>query len=302
MAKPLDSVPDIQRVAAALLRKAGIEERLPTPAEDIVAAAGLVEDADFVLSESKIREAPRELRRLLRAAGRKIRGALDRHERIVHINPTVQVPAQRRFIRCHEVMHHVLPWQRDLLVLGDTAKTLSPQMNIRFEREANQGAAELLFQLDLHERIARDYPTDITTPIALAEMFGASIHSSFRRWIERHNGTVCGVVIDPTPISADPLTFRRREVVASSLWRDRFSDRCFPSRLRAADYPFVATATSPWASEDEGVWSLLDRTGSATTLRVQSFCNTYRTFLLFWVPARDRLLARRRSTTRLVVG
>lgn len=302
MASPLDNVTDIQRVAAALLRKAGVDEQLPTPVEDVVRAAGLMEADDYVLSESKIRQAPRELRRLLRAAGRKVRGALDRRERIIHVNPALQVPAQRQFVRCHETMHHALPWQRDLLVLGDTAKTLAPDINIRFEREANQGAAELLFQLDLHERIARDYPTDISTPVLLAETFGSSIHSSFRRWIEHHPATVCGVVVDPDPIAHDPLTFRRREVVASSLWLARFADRTFPSRLHAVDFPFLASLASPRDSSVDSTWSMTDLAGTSTDVRVQSFCNTYRTFVLLWVPARERLVARRRPRTRLEVG
>lgn len=301
MVTPLDNIPDIQRVAAALLRKAGVDEHLPTPVETVVAVAGLVEDDDYVLSESKIREAPRELRRLLRAAGRKIRGALDRRERVVHINPAVQVPAQRQFIRCHETMHHALPWQRDLVVLGDTASTLAPDIGIRFEREANQGAAELLFQLDLHERIARDYPTDMATPIALAEMFGASIHASFRRWIEHHDGAVCGIVVDPVATSRDPWVFRRREVITSSAWASRFGNPHFPTRLRGSDFPFVGSLAQPGGPIADSEWSMTDGRGSPTWLRVQSFCNTYRTFILMWAPTKERLAARSRRM-RLVVG
>ena len=91
MTKPLDNLAKIREVAAVLLRKADIDERLPTPVDDIVAAAGLIEEADYVLSESKIRDAPKQLRRLLRAAGRKIRGVLDRRERVLHVSPHVEV-------------------------------------------------------------------------------------------------------------------------------------------------------------------------------------------------------------------
>jgi IrrE N-terminal-like domain len=197
--KSLENLNEIRDVARALLLKADADDRLPTPVDDIVAGCGLLESDDYLLSESKVSQAPRQLRKLLRSAGRKIRGALDRRERVLHVSPAIDIPAQRQFVKCHEAMHDALPWQRDLLVLGDTSLTLAPDVEFLFEREANQGGAELLFQVDLLSRIARDYPTDITTPVALAELFGASIHATFRRWIEVHSDPVCGMVLGPDP-------------------------------------------------------------------------------------------------------
>src|SRR6266567_8331863 len=81
-----DSLARVREIAAALLRNADADGRLPTPVDDLISAAGLVESGEYVLSESRIRQAPRELRQLLRAAGRKVRGILDRRERIVHVN------------------------------------------------------------------------------------------------------------------------------------------------------------------------------------------------------------------------
>lgn len=302
MIEPLDNLTEIQDVARALLRKADVDGRLPTPVDDLVEAAGLSEDADYVLSEARISQAPKEIRRLLRAAGRKIRGALDRRERVLHVNPAIEVSAQRQFIRCHETMHDALPWQADLLVLGDTGKTLAADVEFRFEREANQGGAELLFQLDLFAQVARDYPTDITTPVALAEMFGASIHATFRRWIEEHAGSVCGVVLDPEPVSTSPLTFRRFEVVQSAEWQRRYGSRRIPARLTTSTHPFIAALGSPWPGEVDSSWALADLAGESTRLRVQTFNNTYRTFVLLWSPGKESFIARHRGRSRIVVG
>jgi hypothetical protein len=226
---PLENLDDIRGVARTLLRRAAADERLPTPVDDIVDACGLAEADDYVFSEDRIRRAPRELRKLLRIAGRKIRGALDRRERVIHVSPSIGVSSQRQFVRCHETMHDALPWQRDLLVLGDTNRTLAPDVEWLFEREANQGGAELLFQLDLLTRVARDYPTDITTPVALAELFGASIHATVRRWIEGNANPVCGLVLNPEPLSTTPLTFRRFEIIESKAWRQQHGSNRFLS-------------------------------------------------------------------------
>jgi hypothetical protein len=276
-----------------------VDDRLPTPVDDIVASCGLLESDDYVLSESKISQAPRELRKLLRSAGRKIRGALDRRERVLHVSPQIDVPAQRQFVRCHEAMHDALPWQRDLVVLGDTNRTLAPDIEFLFEREANQGGAELLFQLDLLARVGRDYPTDITTPVALAELFGASIHATFRRWIEDHQSPVCGLVLDPAPLSHHPLTFRRFEVVESSAWKGRYGSGRFPARLSVTGHAFLAQLGSPWTDQVDTYWGLDNNDGEMTTVRVQSFSNTYRTFVLIWPPAKESFIARHRAQPRL---
>lgn len=302
MTKPLDNLNEIGDVALALLRKADVDERLPTPVDDIINAAGLLEADDYALSERRISQAPKELRRLLRSAGRKIRGALDRRERVLHVNPSIEVPAQRQFIRCHEAMHDALPWQRDLLVFGDTTKTLAPNVEFRFEREANQGGAELLFQVDLLARVARDYPTDITTPVVLADMFGASIHATFRRWIEDHPKPVSGLVLDPQPVLTAPLTFRRFEVVMSEEWRRRFGGDTFPSRINASSHPFIAPLGPPWPGRVDTSWRLQDAAGDPTSVRVQSFSNTYRTFMLLWLPTKESVIARHRGRTRLEIG
>lgn len=299
---PLENLDDIRGVAQTLLRKAAVDERLPTPVDDIVAACGLVESDDYVFSENKIRRAPRELRKLLRSAGRKIRGALDRRERVVHVSPSIEVPAQRQFVRCHETMHDALPWQRDLMVLGDTNRTLAPDVEFQFEREANQGGAELLFQLDLLARVARDYPTDIATPVALAELFGASIHATFRRWIETHSNSVCGLVLDPEPLNTTPLTFRRFEIIESRSWKQQHGANRFPIQLASTGHSFLAPLGPPWPGQIDTHWALDDSNGDRTLVRVQSFCNTYRTFVLLWPPAKERFIARHRTQPRIEVS
>jgi hypothetical protein len=300
MLADLDNAYEIGQEVARLLQKAEAGDRLPTRVDDIVAAAQLSCSTEYVLSEAKIAQAPKALRRLLRSAGRKIKGVLDRRERVIHVEESVTNDARRDFIRLHETCHDVFPWQREL-VFGDTDGTLAPSIDLRFEREANQGAAELLFQRDLLQRIARDYPTDISTPAALHVLFGASFHSTFRRWIETHKHALLGVVLSPQPVTRNPLRYQRHEQIASHAWRDRFGNGWLPRRIGPNFFPFIQDLEGSRTSAvniDEFPWP--GSGGDRVALRVQALSTPYRHFMLFWLPHRERLVPRLRRREILI--
>jgi DNA polymerase III psi subunit len=152
----LDSHEDIARLTGRLLRKAEAYGRLPTPVEDILAAADLEEEPDTFLSQTSIAKMPEHMRSVLRRVSSKVHAALDRKTRTVHINPATDLVGQKAFKRLHETSHDLFPWQHiELGQIGfaDDEMTLSQRTTIRFEREANQGAAELLFQRELRDRV-----------------------------------------------------------------------------------------------------------------------------------------------------
>lgn len=78
----------------------------------------------------------------------------------------------------HEVTHDILPWQWKLGYAEDAA-TFPPSMRKTFEWQANQGAAELLFQGDLFTDIAGQYAINMAAVLELASSFGASTHAAF---------------------------------------------------------------------------------------------------------------------------
>jgi hypothetical protein len=92
----LDSHEDIARLTGRQLRKAEAYGRLPTPVEDILAAAELEEEPDTFLSESSIAKMPEHMRGVLRRVSGKVHAALDRKTRVVHINPTTDLVGRRR--------------------------------------------------------------------------------------------------------------------------------------------------------------------------------------------------------------
>ena len=81
MLDDLDSGSAIAAEVSRLLRVADVKERLPTPVDDLVAAADLRKVAKIDIDEAMVAAAPTaEMRRILGGAMRKIRGLLDRRD------------------------------------------------------------------------------------------------------------------------------------------------------------------------------------------------------------------------------
>jgi len=282
----------------ALLRRADAYGRFPTPVADLVAAAGLSEASEGFLSESAIAQAPSHLRGILRRVAGKVHAVLDRKTREVHINPTTDLVGQKAFKRLHETAHDLFPWQHiddGRTGFADNAMSLSPRTTVLFEVEANQGAAELLFQRDRFTEIAAQYAVSAATVVELSNMFGASRHATFRRYVETQRYPVAGIVLEPAPCDQTPLAYRRREAVCSTGWRAHFEDPAtWPTVLRSNPFGFVeqARACAGWGSP-AGDWTYPNRNNEITALRVDALSNSYRTFVLVWLPRREVFKRRR---------
>ncbi len=298
MLEDLPSHQDIARLTDRLLRQADAYGRLPTPVADILAAAELVEAPQTFLSASSIAQAPAHLRGILSRMSGKVHAVLDRRTREVHVNPANDLAGQQAFKRLHETSHDLFTWQHiddGRNGFADDLWTLSPKTQILFEREANQGAAELLFQRDRFAKAASDYAVSGGAVIELAERFGSSIHAAFRRYVETHGGAVAGVVLAPHPCEREPLGFPRQEAICSDAWLREFEDPAvWPRVLRADPFAFVAQASAcSGFGPPVGEWRYLDRNNKVTTLNVEAMSNTYRTFVLIWAPQRERFKRRR---------
>jgi Zn-dependent peptidase ImmA (M78 family) len=294
MLDDLDSGADIARRTEKLLRAADADGRLPTPVEDIVTAAKLEEAAESWLSESSLVGVPEYLAKKMRKLRGKAHAALDRKTREIHISPDIEHDGQRRFKTLHEVTHDILPWQEDV-AYADDGMTLSWSTRMKFEQEANQGGAELLFQRDLFDAMAADYEVGFPAIVELSERFGSSIHASFRRFVETHKHPIAGVVLDKSPCYADPVSHRRREGMSSAAWGARY-DRpaAWPKVLCGQPYSFVDDIKLiDTFSVPRPTMTFPDLNNEPTELRVELFSNTYKVFVLIWVPRRERLKRKR---------
>jgi hypothetical protein len=267
----------------------------------LVHAAGLAPSDEMPFDESVLRRAPAHLAEAVRRLGfkHKVHAMLDRRERLVYVNPEIQRESRRRFQALHEVGHDILPSQR-ALAYADNARTLSWVTHTGFERDANQTAAELLFQRGLFRQIAAGYEIGIAAIIELGDLFGASYHATFRRYTEMLRAPLACVVLDASPCATEPLSFRRREAICSPTWETHFGrPDLWPSVLQAPTFAFVTEARQAaiWQSTASGELRLPDFTNVFHDLQIEAFSNTYSVFVLLWQPQHERLKRKRRLVT-----
>lgn len=282
----LDSQPEIERRAAALLRRAGAIGRLPTPVDDIVAAAGLTEPTESILADDLFDSAPAYVQRAARKLRGRVVGLLDRRRREVHFDPSLTQDARRRFAKLHETGHGILPWQQ-ALAYADDDLTLAAGTNELFELEASRAAAEMLFQ---GKQFADDTAESEIGFAAITEgcqAYGASLRAGLRRFVESHRASVVGAVLEPRPEQDEPLRFRRHEVVASPSYLARFGRPRWPLYLLEERFGFIPEACAAAASKltvVPGDWTLRDMAGREQEMRLECFCTGYAVLILTWVP------------------
>jgi hypothetical protein len=283
MLEDLDSAHDIEQCTDTLLKAANAYGRYPTPVDDIVAARGLQESPEFTIDEGILAAMPKRARDLVRRAARGLRGALDRRERIVHISENITHEGQKRFVKLHEASHDNFPWQQQL-IHADNDETLSQTTKILFEQEANQGAAELLFQRGGLAHDAKSLAIGTAAVVHLAQRYGSSLHAAFRRFAETHHEAVQVIRLSPCPNSDGSYT--RYEQVRSAKWSQRFgTSALFPRRLHPTDHPFLAAIDH---ALDEA--PLLDRDGLRVDVQIETLNTGYALFVLLWTKPGRRLL------------
>jgi hypothetical protein len=283
----------IERVAARLLKEADVGDYLPTPLDDILQKVGLVEPTESVLAPEVVANAPARLRAILGKLAGRVRGLVDRREREVHLDPTISFDARRRFVKGHEIMHHALPWQQDL-VYADNDERLSQSANVEMELEASQGSAELLYQGPRFTRDAADLQVGMAAVVDLHQRYGVSLESGLWRYVAKNAEPMLAVVLDASPLSRTPVLFKRHQIVPSQTFVERFGYQHWPSKLAIDQFPFLAEAAAACAGGTAmaGEWVHGDLAGQAVKLRTECLATPYRVLILIWVPSRKPLRRR----------
>lgn len=228
---------DVKSYCNRLLRTADVKDVYPTPVDRIVEAAELVKSGDLTLLEIKeevfLQRMWKRLKVSLSDLVSVIRGGLFPTEKTIFINPNTP-SASVPFVTLHECTHHILPWQQKTLIYLDNDKTLDSQTRYRFEREANFGGSFLLWQGEDYIQKSLDMPITTATPVFLANLFGGSIHSSMRYYVENHKAPLYLLVFRSKGITADLSgRYHLQYSIASEDFKNRFG--CQPFSLSRTD-------------------------------------------------------------------
>lgn len=197
----IDDLIAVEARARSLLDRAAAWDRLPTPVDDIIAAAnlrvapkGMFDSASFL---KFIKQKTVEAAKTLKSALSKVLGLYDANEQIIHIDDGVSASKQT-FLKLHETGHHEMPTHKKVFQLfQDCEQTLAPDIADQFEREANNFARFALFQGNLYKNHAADMSMGIKTPMDLAKKFGASIYASAREFARTHHQACIVYILEP---------------------------------------------------------------------------------------------------------
>jgi hypothetical protein len=284
----VDSSNEIDKLADQLLRKAGALRKFPTPIEDVVAAQRLTlsNPQCSPLAPGMLALAPPALQEKLAAVPFKVLAALDRRERVVHINPEIGNPNHERFSKLHEVGHDLCPWQ-DLPYALDGSVQLAPNTRELFEQEANYAAGRLLFQGDVFVEVARTFATGMASVLLLAEQFGGSIHAAFYEYVSTHLGRVGGYILQRSPLDDGPTgTYRfpiSQELASKQFARTYGALQPRGQSLLSATHPSLKDAWDQLSSGRQvglGEMCMQKPDGRAEMISFELFSNSYKLFLL----------------------
>ncbi len=273
---------EIVQATEHLLQRADAAGCWPTPVDALVRTAELEEQQQGPLSESWLRRAPKHLQAAVEIIRlRKVRAVLDRREHIVHLDPSIDHEGQTLV---HPPARSLSPHLR--LAAGSGIRRRRPDAlswYASYLRTRSQpGAAELLFQGTRFGKMAAEYRIGMGAVSELADIVGASLQATLRQYVETHRGSVCGLVLDPSPAQA-PLTYRRREVTQSAAWTKRFGVG-WPSTLSADVFPFLM-AIDGRGSEPTYTWPDVDN--EQVAIKAEALCNRYAILILLWSPQRE---------------
>jgi hypothetical protein len=285
----------VHEAARKLLDRAAAWDRLPTPVDDLLAAANLKVAPLSAFDESAmqryLRQAGELASRFLKRAVEKVLGVLDVHGNLVHVDPTVNGEKQC-FIKLHETGHKEIPHQYGLFRwIQECRQHLQPETTELFEREANTFASIVLFQDGKFAAMTADYAFGIKVPLNAAKKFGASVYAGIREYVRRNQRTCAVIILDPTETRDDLgriAVVRRTEL--SPGFRQHFGALVLPEFLSVAD-PFMKFV--PFGQRrmsSPGTFVIKDRNGASHEFVGEGFQTPYNTFVL--IHARQTLTKR----------
>jgi hypothetical protein len=278
-----DQYRKVRKEAEKLLAEADAIGRFPTPIGDLLSAANVVVAPEDALDEGFLRKLRRKASSALKQAISKVLGIFDATARLIFIDRTLGQTKQT-FIQLHETGHGVLPWQRDLYaVVEDCKQTLDPDIAEAFDREANNFATEVLFQLDGFITQAKDHSFGLKIPLNLSKKFGASAYSSIRQYVTK-NDRPCAVIVlnPPEMVPMDGFRASLRRVVASPSFISKFGELNLPDFFTPDDKIGAMIPVGKRRMTGPRELMLTDRNGTKYDCLAEAFKHPYNVFILIY--------------------
>lgn len=257
----------------AILEESGTAGGTPTNEHAVLDFLGLKLFSCDLSKELDLPEIP--------TPGRDLRALLIPSELLV-VTHCALARSRSRFSIFHEVGHFILPEHQEKLFL-DNDETLSWRTHARLEREANQLAADLIFQGKRFTEEAEQCPLSCRTILELAPRYGASYEATARRYIEAHV-LPCAVIVYDRLLGAEdeggdePLFRLHYTITSPTFGRQYFSALESDTPLRVED---ICSSRLRVGDVHEAVLSI---DGGQMRFRTEVFTNHYKIFQVLTNP------------------
>lgn len=261
--------------------------KLPTPVDDIVRFADLQIENGINLSEIEPGFISKKFQ-FAKQALKKALGIIDRRQKKIYLDHS-QIPPRKNFIKLHEVGHDACSWQKELGYMDDE-KSLDPEAEAIFEREASFFASSTLFQLERFDEEVVKLPLSIKSAQALGQMFGGSNHAALRRYVERSTKR-CALLVLHKPESNGEYHAKIRNYFQSGPFSANFGEITWPEEGCGLEYLFVREIKRGRRLHEAGQIALITGSGETVTFTYHFFNNGHNTFILF-LPAGEAIKSR----------
>lgn len=248
---PPDSADEISALADKAIRRAGAVGILPTPIDDLIAAANIKDTSDNDASISSFLESfGEQAQSTLKSIINKVRGISDLRQPVIYV-PTDTKPRQH-FAKSHELGHQDMPWHKTYSekseFFHDDDYTLSSDVKEVFEQEANFYAAEVIYQGRNFINRARSYRPSFDAVFTLADQHGASRQATLRKYVEAQDEMIAAITYLPSKFHVD--TEKRLPVLNAP--RLFCSDR-FLKKYGNIELPNELLSGHPWAEARDSI-------------------------------------------------
>lgn len=212
----------------------------------------------------------------------KIRAYISPSQRLIGIHNKL-TPKQKNFSILHEIGHFVLPGHAthpDLIqndLISDDGKNLSSSSIVQLEIEANQFAADCLFQLERFDLRVNTEDLNWDNIKRAADEYNASFEATARRWVEKSNSECALLVFNPAERNSEESPLKTMYTITSTSFRNNYFERLLSEYEMPKD-SLIHRLFYQTENISEAILRVSIASRGTMDFHMQLFNNTYRVF------------------------